>query len=45
MKKLLRQLQHVFNELKEEKEIVIMEKYVWNAKCYTVIFICKIIFR
>jgi hypothetical protein len=45
MEKLLRQLQHVCNELKEEKEIAIMEKYGWNAKYYTIILICKIIFR
>jgi len=45
MKKLLRQLQHISNELKEEKEIAIMEKYGWNARCYTNILTCKIIFQ
>ncbi|KAH0946910.1 hypothetical protein HN011_006709 [Eciton burchellii] len=37
MEKLLRQLQHVSNELKEKNEIAIMEKYGWNAKYYTII--------
>ncbi|KAH0946883.1 hypothetical protein HN011_001014 [Eciton burchellii] len=37
IKKLLRLLQHIFNELKEEKEIAIMKKYSWTAKCHTII--------
>ncbi|RLU21491.1 hypothetical protein DMN91_005864 [Ooceraea biroi] len=37
MKELLIQLQYISNELKEKKEIAIMEKYGSNARCYTVI--------
>lgn len=44
MKELLREFQYISNDLKEEKEIAIMKKYGWNAKCYTTILICKVIF-
>ncbi|XP_071638279.1 uncharacterized protein [Temnothorax longispinosus] len=36
VKKLLIQLQHVCNELRDKNEIVIIEKYGYIAKCYTV---------
>ncbi|XP_077264109.1 uncharacterized protein LOC143898470 isoform X2 [Temnothorax americanus] len=36
VKELLIQLQHVCNELRDKNEIVIIEKYGYIAKCYTV---------
>ncbi|XP_018361497.1 PREDICTED: uncharacterized protein LOC108760194 [Trachymyrmex cornetzi] len=33
---LLEQLQHIYNEIKDENEIAIIEKYGLNAKHYTI---------
>jgi len=44
MKWSLDQLQHICNELKDEKEIDIMKKYANNARHCTAIFICKKIY-
>ncbi|XP_011860653.1 PREDICTED: uncharacterized protein LOC105557882 [Vollenhovia emeryi] len=35
---LLEQLQHIYNELTDENEIIIIEKYGYYAKCYTITF-------
>jgi len=40
----LEQLQHIYNEIKDENEIAIIEKYGSNAKRYTVRIIRKIKF-
>ncbi|XP_067215141.1 uncharacterized protein [Linepithema humile] len=37
MKDLLTQLQYIYNELKDENEYAILEKYGYNAKCYTIV--------
>ncbi|XP_071637111.1 uncharacterized protein [Temnothorax longispinosus] len=39
VRRMLEQLQDVCNELRDEKEIAIIEKYGSKAKCYTTIFI------
>jgi len=44
MKWSLDQLQHICNELKDEKEIDIMKRYGDNARRYTAILICKEIY-
>ncbi|XP_025270165.1 odorant receptor 4-like isoform X2 [Camponotus floridanus] len=36
VKCLLEQLQQIYNELKDENEMVIIKKYGYNAKCYTI---------
>jgi len=37
----LEQLQDVYNKLKDENEIAIIEKYGSKAKCYTIAIIRK----
>jgi len=44
MKELLVQLQYIYNELKDENEYAIIEKYGYNAKYLTIILLCKAIF-
>ncbi|XP_024888155.1 uncharacterized protein LOC112465028, partial [Temnothorax curvispinosus] len=39
IRRMLEQLQDVYNELRDEKEIAIIEKYGSKAKCYTTVFI------
>ncbi|XP_011860674.1 PREDICTED: uncharacterized protein LOC105557894 [Vollenhovia emeryi] len=36
IKYLLEELQHIYNELTDENEIIIIEKYGYYAKCYTI---------
>lgn len=38
------QLQHIYNNLKDECESAIIEKYSYNAKWYTVILTSKTAF-
>lgn len=40
----MEQLQRIFNDLKDNNEIAIIERYGRNAKCYTVTLTSKIIF-
>ncbi|XP_018317170.1 uncharacterized protein, partial [Mycetomoellerius zeteki] len=42
---LLEQLQYIYNEIKDENEIAIIEKYGLNAKRYTIRIIRKIKFN
>lgn len=41
VKNLLMQLQHIYDELKDEKEIAIIKKYGYNAKYYTTLLMGK----
>lgn len=41
VKFLLDQLQHISSELKDENEILIIEKYAYNAKRLTISVSCK----
>ncbi|XP_036142844.1 uncharacterized protein LOC105834270 [Monomorium pharaonis] len=43
MKDLLMQLQHIFNELKDESENAIIKKYGQNGKRYTVVLIIFVV--
>jgi len=43
IKKLLAQFQHLYDELKDENEVVIADKYSYNAKRYTAMLTSKII--
>jgi len=36
------QLQHIYDKLKDEKEIAIIKKYGYNVKCYTAALTGKI---
>lgn len=37
----LDQLQYICNELKDENEIAIIERYGYYTRCYTIKMICK----
>jgi len=41
VKNLLMQLQHMYDELEDEKEIAIIKKYGYNAKYYTTLLTGK----
>jgi len=43
IKELLGQFQYIYNELKDENEIAIAEKYSYNARRYAVVLTSKII--
>jgi len=43
VKDLLEQLQRIYNKLKNENEIAIIEKYSYFAKCYTIVLVGKYI--
>jgi len=43
MKEILAQFQHIYDELQDENEIAIVDKYSYIAKRYTTILTSKII--
>jgi len=41
----MEQIQHIYNNIRDDNEIAIVERYGYKAKCYTIFLIGKNIFR